>query len=45
MEQVEVNFDGLPMEGVVDIDFSPEEGCFLLHKSDGEIVKVYVENK
>ncbi len=32
-------------EDVVKVDFSVAEGCFILHKSNGEIVEMFVEIK
>lgn len=44
MEKVEVNVNGLPMDGVVKVDFDPLKGCLLLCFADGTVSEVYLKN-
>lgn len=44
MEKVEVNVNGLPMDGVVKVGFDPIKGCLLLHFADGTVSEVFIKN-
>lgn len=44
MEKVEVNVNGLPLDGVIKVDFDPLKDCLLLHFDDGTVSEVYLKN-
>ena len=44
MNKVDVNVNGLPLDGVIKIDFDALKGCLLLIFADGTVSEVYLKN-
>lgn len=42
--EVEFNVNGLPAEGVREVDFDVKKGCFVLVFEDGSVKDVYIDD-